>query len=231
MRNEIILIIYLICIYSSVVVFYRFFGRTGMYCWTVLATLAANIEVAIVVNAFGMEQTLGNILFASTFLVTDILSEMEGRKAANKAVMMGILTSVIFILITWSWTLFIPGENDIMHGKIIEAFSNTPRIVISSIVVYGIVQAFDVFAYHAIWAKTTKICHNSKKYLWLRNNGSTLASQFLNTLLFTFAAFWGMYPMPVLMKIVLSSYVIYIVTSLLDTPAIYAARKLGYRSK
>ena len=86
MSNELLLIISVIVIYSAVVLFYRFFGKAGVYCWTVLATVAANIEVTMVVDAFGMEQTLGNILFASTFLATDILSETAGRKAANKAV-------------------------------------------------------------------------------------------------------------------------------------------------
>ena len=69
---------------------YKFLGKTGLYCWTVIATIAANIEVLIVVDAFGMEMTLGNILFASTFLVTDILSEKEGKKESQKAVIIGI---------------------------------------------------------------------------------------------------------------------------------------------
>ena len=113
MRNEFLLILSLVFIYTCVVLFYRFLGKAGLYCWTVLATIAANIEVLIVVNAFGMEQTLGNILFASTFLVTDILSETEGKRAANKAVLIGILTSGIFILISQSWMLYTPNANEL----------------------------------------------------------------------------------------------------------------------
>ncbi len=90
MNNEFLLIFSLVLNYTFVVLFYHFLGKSGLYCWTVLATIAANIEVLIVVNAFGMEQTLGNILFASTFLVTDILSETEGKHAANKAVVIGL---------------------------------------------------------------------------------------------------------------------------------------------
>ena len=84
MRNEILLIASLFVIYGMVLLWYCLFGKKGLYCWTVLATIAANIEVMILVDAFGMEQTLGNILFASTFLTTDILSEIEGKKSANK---------------------------------------------------------------------------------------------------------------------------------------------------
>ncbi len=227
MNNEFLLIFSLVLNYTFVVLFYHFLGKSGLYCWTVLATIAANIEVLIVVNAFGMEQTLGNILFASTFLVTDILSETEGKHAANKAVVIGILTSGIFILISQSWLLYTPNANDWAFPAITSVFRNTPRLMLSSIIVYAIVQTFDVFAYHAIWAKTIKFCSDSKRFLWLRNNGSTLISQFFNTFLYTFAAFWGIYEIKTLMNIVFSSYIIFIFTSLLDTPAVYIARKLS----
>ena len=61
MRNEIILILSLLAIYTAVVLFYKFWGKSGLYCWTVIATISANIEVLILVDAFGMEETLGNI--------------------------------------------------------------------------------------------------------------------------------------------------------------------------
>lgn len=108
MRNEILLIGSLMLVYGGVLLWYRLFGRSGLYGWTVFATIAANIEVLILIDAFGMEQTLGNILFASTFLVTDILSEVEGKKAANRAVNLGILTSVCFIVISQLWLLYRP---------------------------------------------------------------------------------------------------------------------------
>jgi uncharacterized integral membrane protein (TIGR00697 family) len=225
MPNEIILIISLIVLYAMVVFAYKLFGTTGLYCWTVIATITANIEVLILVNAFGMEQTLGNILFASTFLVTDILSEMEGKKAANKAVKIGIAASFAFILISQSWMLYTPNQNDWAMPAIKNVFSNTPRLMIAGIAVYAVVQVFDVWAYHKIWEMTSKACKDSKKFLWLRNNGSTLVSQFLNTLLFTFAAFLGVYDMPTLISIVISSYIIFIATSLFDTPAVYIVRK------
>lgn len=231
MRNEIILICSLICIYSAVVLFYKFFGKTGLYMWTAIATIAANIEVLILVDAFAMEQTLGNVLFASTFLVTDILSETEGKKYANKAVRIGIAVSIAFILISQSWFLYTPNANDWAMPAIRSVFSNTPRLMLVSISVYGIVQVFDVFAYHAIWKHTTRIFGDSKKGLWIRNNGSTLMSQLMNTVLFTFGAFAGVHSLPTLINICISSYLIYIVTSLLDTPAVYIARRLKNEGK
>ena len=82
--NEILLVASLFVIYGCVLLAYRLFGKSGLYCFTAIATITANIEVLIMVKAFGMEQTLGNILFASTFLVTDIISEIEGKKRPRK---------------------------------------------------------------------------------------------------------------------------------------------------
>lgn len=231
MPNELLLILCLLFTYSMVLVSYYFLGKTGLYMWTVAATITANIEVLILINAFGMEQTLGNVLFASTFLVTDILSEKFDAKSANKAVNIGIFTSIVFILLTQSWLLYTPADNDWAQPHIRQIFSNTPRVMIASLLVYAICQRFDVWAYHKWWAFTTKRFGDTKKFLWLRNNASTLISQLLNTILYTFGAFAGMYDFNTLIAICVSSYIIYIFTSLLDTPFVYLARKIVPRDE
>lgn len=225
--NELLLIASLLVVYGGVLLAFRLFGKTGLYCFTCIATITANIEVLILVNAYGMEQTLGNILFASTFLVTDILSEIAGKKEAQKAVNLGIFTSVLFIIISQSWLLYQPSANDWAQEPIRSIFSNTPRLMIVSVLVYAICQRFDVWAYHKWWNFTKTKFGDEKRFLWLRNNGSTLISQLLNTILYTFGAFWGMYEFPVLINIALASYVIFIVTSLADTPFVYLARKIN----
>lgn len=229
--NEILLIVSLLAIYGGVLVLYRMFGKEGMYLWTVIATICANIEVLIMVDAFGMEMTLGNILFASTFLVTDILSEIYGKKEAQTAVYMGIATSVAFILLSQSWMLYVPNANDFAMPNIRAVFSNTPRLMAVGILVYAIAQTFDVWAYHAWWDLTNRKFGDSRRFLWLRNNGSTLLSQLLNTVLFTWGAFVGVYETKTLLSITAASYVIFIVTSLADTPFVYMARALHERRK
>lgn len=226
MQNEILLIVSLIATYSTVLILFRLFQEQGLYLWTVVATISANIEVLIVVNAFGMEMTLGNILFASTFLITDILSEIYGKKSAQTAVYLGIATSVIFIAVSQSWMLYTPNENDFAFPAIRTVFSNTPRLMAVGIAVYVIVQLFDVWAYHKWWAFTEKKFGDRKKFLWLRNNGSTLFSQLLNTVLFTWGAFLGTHDTSTLISIAFSSYVIFLTTSLADTPFVYLARYL-----
>ncbi len=224
MSNELILILNLFFIYGSVFVSFKLFGKKGLFCFAVLAAIAANIEVLILVNAFGMEQTLGNILFGSTFLVTDILSELYGKKEARDAVNISIFISIIFIIITQSWFLYVPSPQDFVMESIHNVFSNTPRVMISGLLVYGIVQRFDVWLYHKIWQITKEKSGSEKRFLWLRNNGSTLVSQLLNSVLFTLAAFLGTYDAATLIAIILSSYIIFIITSLADTPIIYLAR-------
>lgn len=226
MTNELILICSVVFIYGSALLGYALFGKVGLYCISAIATVLANIEVTILINAFGMEQTLGNVLFAVTFLITDILSECEGKKPAQTAVYSGILSSVFFLVLSQSWMLYTPSATDTMMPSIKTVFSNTPRMIIASLVVYAISQMFDVWLYHKWWKLTEKKTGNKLKFLWLRNNGSTLISQLLNTALFTAFAFWGTYDIPTLISIFLSSYIIYVFTSLLDTPFVYLARKI-----
>ncbi len=224
MQNELLLLISLLVLFGGLLLVLRFFGRAGLYTYSAIATVLANIEVMILVDAFGMEMTLGNILFASTFLVTDILSELYGKQYAQKAVHLGILSSVIFLLVSQSWLLYVPSVSDWAMPSMRTLFTNTPRLLIASLVVYAIAQTFDVWLYHKWWAFTTSRFGDGDRFLWLRNNGSTLVSQLLNTLLYSVFAFAGVYSIDTLLSITLSSYIIFVFTSLADTPVIYAAR-------
>ncbi len=183
------------------------------------------------VKAFGMVMTLGNVLFASTFLITDIVSEVYGKKDAKRAVHIGITTSIVFIIFSQWWLLYTPDSTDFAMPAMQTIFSNTPRLMITSMVVYAIVQEFDVWAYHKWWDFTNKLVGDRERFLWLRNNGSTLISQFLNNILYTFGAFWGIHDFKTLISIAISSYVIFIVTSLADTPFVYLARRISKKIK
>lgn len=226
LSNELLLVITLIVEYGAVLLAYRLFGKAGMFVMTALCTVLANIEVLMLVDAFGIEQTLGNILFACSFLITDILSENESKEDANKAVSIGIFISVLFVLITQSWLLYSPAASDVIHSDIVSVFKGTPRVILAGIAVYAIVQRLDVFLYHTIWAFTEKKSGSKKGFLWLRNNAATVISQLINSFLFNFIAFYGTYPTKTVISISLSCFVIYVVTALLDTPVVYLARKI-----
>lgn len=231
MTNEILILLSFIIIYGGVVLFYRLFGKNGLLAFSIMATLLANIEVLILINAFGIEMTLGNVLFASTFLITDILSENHGRKEASKAVIISTLCSIMFIAISQTWLLYTPSANDWASGAFKTIFTSTPRIVCASLAVYLVSQLTDVWLYHKWWAWCRKRFGDEKKGLWIRNNGSTMISQLLNTSLYTFLAFYGTYSVSTLVSIFASTYIIYIVTSLLDTPFVYWCRKIHERNE
>ena len=226
MTNELLIILSFIVIYGGVALFYRLFGKGGLLAFSIFATLVANIEVLLLVEAFGIEMTLGNVLFGSTFLITDILSENHSRKDANRAVLISTACSILFIAISQIWLLYTPAANDWASGAFHTIFSNTPRIIIASLVVYLVSQLVDVWLYHKWWEWCKKRFSDSRKGLWIRNNGSTMISQLLNTSLFTFIAFYGVHPLSTLISIFASSYAIFIVTSLIDTPIVYWCRSM-----
>lgn len=231
MSNELLLILQLIIFYSMVIFSYKLFGNKGLFCWSVIATILANIEVLLSITAFGMDMTGGNILFATTFVVTDILSEVSGKKEANKAVNLSIFTSISFIVISQSWLLFNTNSNDFAYSSISTLFSNTPRLMLVSLIVYAVVQRFDVWAYHKWWNFTNNKFGDRHRFLWLRNNGSTLLSQFLNAMLYSVGAFYGIYDFNTIISIGLATYIIYISTSLADTPIVYICRHIYERKK
>lgn len=218
MCNELLLVIQLILMYSSVVGLYYYFGIAGICSWAVLATVAMNVEVLLQITAFNTYMTLGNILFATTFVVTDILSEIYGKEQANGCVNVCIVVSLLFTAISQTWLLFTPNEFDFAYSAINTIFSNTPRILLSSLVVFAIVQKFDVWLYHKIWSFN----NYGKERLWIRNNVATLVSQFINAFLFTFIAFYGV--LDNLVSIALSTFCISVILALLDTPIVYVCR-------
>lgn len=154
--NELLLLLSVVIIYGGVLLAYRLFGKSGLFAFTVIATVLANIEVLLLIRAFGMEQTLGNVLFASTYLITDILSENYGKKAANKAVYIGIFAAVAMLGLSQFWFLYTPSENDFARESMSVIFSTTPRLVAASILGYAVSQRLDVFLYHKWWDLTSE---------------------------------------------------------------------------
>ena len=228
-QNEIVLVASIAVFFGGLVGFFRFFGKQGLFAWTVICTIAANIEVLILVHAFGLDTTLGNVIFASSFLATDVMSEIFGKKEAGRCVKIGILANVTFILISQSWFLYVPAEGDTMAGPIRAVFSNTPRVMLASLFAYAVCEAYDVWAYHRIWSWTERKSGDRKRFLWMRNNGSTLVSQLVNVVVFNLLAFAGVFPWETIGEILVFGYAIFIVTSLLDTPFVYWARRIAER--
>ena len=222
MSNELIFLLSVLVYLGCVVLFYKLFGKNGLYAFSVFGTILGNIAVCKCVDIFGLSTTAGNVLYASTFLVTDILSENYGKKEAQKAVKYSLATMILWIVGTQLLLWFTPNANDMVSSSMEGLFALVPRVTIASVVGYICSQSLDVVLYHAIWKKSG----GGKEKMWLRNNGGTLISQAIDTVIFTFLAFWGTYPTDVFVSILLTTYLFKASVALLDTPFAYLARRI-----
>ena len=127
------------------------------------------------------------------------------------------------------WVHYIPAESDWAMPSVKALFANTPRILCASLAGYAISEVLDVWLYHKWWNLTEKKTGSHAKMLWFRNNFSTLISQLINIVLFNFIAFLGIFPLKELISITVACYISYVITSLLDTPFIYLARKIALK--
>ena len=222
MPNEVIFIITVLLYLGSVLLLYKLFGKNGLYAFSIFSTLLGNIAVCKCVDIFGLSTTAGNVLYASTFLVTDILSEKYGKKEASRAVAYSFSTMLLWLAGTQLIMLFAPNANDYINDSLNVVFKLVPRVTAGSLAGFICSQNIDVFLYHRIWNKTG----NTKAKLWMRNNGSTLTSQAVDTVIFTTIAFLGVYPADVFFTIMLTTYIFKAIVALLDTPFMYLARKI-----
>lgn len=218
--NEILWIGFALLDLSLALVLFRFFGRAGIYGIIVFNLLLCNIQVLKTVTLFGMTTTLGNILYAGVFLATDMLSEFYGRKEAQRGVLLGFTVVVMATIYMQIALMFTPAADDFAQPHLSAIFGLLPRLAIASIMAYLISQMHDVWAFE-FWKKKTQ-----GRFLWLRNNASTLVSQLIDSAVFCLIAFWGVFPTPVLLEIMLTTYLFKGVVAMLDTPFMYLARKI-----
>lgn len=217
--NEALFFITLAINFVGILLSYKFFNKTGLFVWIGFATVAANIEVAKSIDMFGLSVTLGNVIYGTIFLATDILSENYGGAEARKGVLIGFFTTIAFTIISQINLLFIPNEQDFVGEAMETVFGIMPRICIASIIAYLISNTLDTYFYEFIKKK-------SPKYLWLRNNGSTIVSQLIDSFLFTFIAFAGVFDLKMLVELSLTTYAVKVIVAASDTPFIYLSKKM-----
>lgn len=223
-RNELLWFCMLVINFGLILFAYKKFGRIGLYAWIPISTILANIQVVLLVDLFGFGTTLGNILYAGGFLVTDILAENYGRKEAQRAVYLGFFSLIAMTLIMQIAVSFTPSnieEGIITFNGVKRVFDFMPRIVIASLISYLISQTHDIWAYE-FWKKK----YSEPKHIWIRNNASTMVSQLIDNACFTLIAFYGVYPKEVLIEIFLTTYFMKFLVAVCDTPFVYIAHYL-----
>lgn len=218
--NNLLMVIGIIVVFSLLLITKRLFGKEGLICWIGIATILAEIGVTKSVNILGLSATLGNIMFASNFLATDILTECYNEKEAKKGLKQGIWFLLIFLLITQGMILFTPNELDFANDSLKTIFGIVPRISIASIIMLIIANYVDIRLYSYLKKKM------NNKHLWLRNNLCTILCNGLENFFFTTIAFLGIYSINDIIIISLATTLIETIIALCDTPFLYISRKI-----
>lgn len=175
----------------------------------------ANIISVKVVAIGGWPVPAGIIAYPLTFLLTDVIAELYGRRVATKVVWAGFGASLLMVLLVFVARV-LPPASFWHHQPAYEAiFGVVPRIVLASMIAYLVSQHHDVFSFH-FWRRRT-----GGRHLWLRNNASTMVSQALDTGLFITIAFWGTVPPAVLVNLLVTQYLIKLAIAAADTPFCY----------
>ena len=225
MTNELWWFVMMAVNFLAVMLVYRLWGKIGLFAWMPLSVMMANVQVIKLVDLFGIGATLGNIVYATGFLVTDILSENHGKKEATQAVWIGFFSLLAMTLIMTLALKFTPSADDFAQPALETIFTVMPRLAFASMVAYLLSQGHDVWAFH-FWKKRTQ-----GKWLWLRNNASTMVSQLLDSVVFTTLAFYGTVPTNVFWQLVISTYVLKFLVAALDTPFVYWAQHMKRQDK
>lgn len=220
--NNVIIICEIIAIFSILLLCRKLFGKNGLIAWVGLATILANIITAKNVNIIGLSTAIGTVMFASTFLATDILTECYSVQDAKEAVRFGLFSNIILIVSTQIALLYTPSEFDYANDAMKTLFSLNLRISVASAVMYYVANMADIY----VFSKIKKQTHGKK--LWLRNNVATILCNCLENFGFIGLAFAGIYDINTILTIAISTSVIEALVAICDTPFLYAAKKLKY---
>ena len=145
--NNLLWVVFALVTLSLTVLVFRFFGRVGLYALVVAALIVANIQVTKTVILFGLTATLGNVLYGSVFLATDVLTELYGAREARRCVWVGLAAVVLMVMWMQFALWFNPGPQDLAHGALSTVFGFVPRVAAGSLVAYLVSQHHDIIAF------------------------------------------------------------------------------------
>jgi uncharacterized integral membrane protein (TIGR00697 family) len=234
---ELIWVAELVVCFGGILLFLRLFGPAGVCAFVVLAVICANIQLLKVVDSsvLGEPVAQGTIVFASTYLCTDILTEYYGRRWAHRAVWLGFFALLAFTLLMLGTLGYAPLSPDVaeatgnahalgMQEHLLAVFTPIPIFYIAGMAAYLASQFHDVWLYRLIRRLT------NGRWLFLRNNVATMVSALIDNTIFSLLA-WVVLPREpldldtVIWTYILGTWVLRVVVALLDTPFIYLARR------
>ena len=174
------------------------------------------LDIKLLGNSL-FELSVGILPYPITFLITDLISEIYGKKRANQVVITGIFASFFSMGI-----LLIANEVPAIENSPIDdetfnqVFALSPIAALASMIAYLLAQFVDIRIYH-FWKNLTQ-----GKMLWLRNNFSTFSSQLIDTLLVVgLLSIFGVLEWKLFWGLVISGFLFKIIVAALDTPLLY----------
>ncbi len=186
----------------------------------IASLVTANMIGSKLVLVCGVTVSLGAFIIPMTFVLTDLLTELYGKKMASLVVLIGVFVQLYVLLLVWLGRLIPSIETRNLDLAYEQMFSLTPRMILASIVAYTISQLLDVQIF--LWLKNK----TEGKHLWLRNNVSSIISLFLDSFIFIFLFLYGILPIQELVKTSLSISFIKLLLTVCDTPFVYLGKFL-----
>ena len=181
----------------------------------VAVLLISNIASTKIIAVWKFTFDGGTILFPLSYIFGDILTEVYGYRQARKAIWVGFFSAFLMSLVLWVVGILKPAQGWDLQSAYLSILGQAPRIVGASLIAYFAGEFINSY----ILAKL-KIATKGR-WLWTRTIGSTIVAELIDTLLFCFIAFYGLYPNSLLLSIIISNYVFKVGLEAILTPATY----------
>jgi uncharacterized integral membrane protein (TIGR00697 family) len=192
-------------------------GREWLIALVPIYLITGNVFAESFFLLFGQLSSLAIPVYATTFLITDTLSEHYGKTEARRAVFVGFTGQILFLAMTLTVT------NAPIFADKADAFGSVfailPRLILGSFVAYAISQLWDVQVFHALKERLP-----GKRTLWIRNILSTFTSQGIDSVIFITIAFYGV--IDNLFGFIMITWGVKVLLALLDTPFIYLTYRI-----
>ena len=168
------------------------------------------------VGIYTFQQSVGLLPYPITFIVTDIISELYGKKKANQVVTAGLIASLFMLVVVWISSVIPSAPFGVGSDIFNQVFGLSGAAVFASMMAYLFAQYIDVRVFH-FWKKIT---HG--KHLWLRNNASTMFSQFIDTFVVLFLlCYFNVIAWDMFAQLLLNGFLFKVAFAAIDTPIIY----------
>jgi uncharacterized integral membrane protein (TIGR00697 family) len=235
---EAMLVIEMAVCFTLIPIMLRLFGASGMFIYIAIGIVGANIQVlkAVKYSFFSDPTALGTVLFASSYLCTDVLTEYYGRAVAKRGILLGfaaMLLMTTMMMLAIGYRPMTPAEaGDGMawalpnHDHIVALFMPAPTLLAASMTSYLISQFNDVMVFQKIRNMT------GTRHMWLRAAGSTMISALVDNTIFNSLA-WVVFPWilgetPLSISVLVFTYIvgtywIRLGMAVIEAPYIYVA--------